>query len=118
MGADKSLKHLGFVQTYATVYAGVAEKMYKTAKSYTPKFVEPYVAKAEDVVVARAAPLMTSAQDTTGKLLSFADAKVSERRRQADGAVRPGRPTTPPRGAVRSGSLPRESPAVPSITAH
>lgn len=77
--APKALKHLSFVNDtagYAAAAATTVEGAYKRARSFTPASVEPYVAKVEDTVVAYAAPVLATAQDTGGKLLHTADEEV------------------------------------------
>lgn len=73
---DGSLKHLSFVQTGSTVAMARAEKAYGTLRTYTPGFVAPSLDKMEEQLSARAAPLLTKAQDQAALLLAFADAKV------------------------------------------
>lgn len=74
-----SLKRLEFVKSYAsyaTAAVEAAEKVYKTSRSFTPKFVEPYVVGVEDRVVAYAAPVVTAVQDKADKVLRNADHQI------------------------------------------
>jgi hypothetical protein len=74
-----TLKRLEFIKSYGsyvTYAADTADKVYKSTRSYTPKFVEPYVTGVEDRVVAYAAPVVTAVQDTADKALRTADTKL------------------------------------------
>ncbi|GFH25691.1 oil globule associated protein [Haematococcus lacustris] len=74
--SEKQLKRLGFVHqgaSYAYSYTGTAEKLYKTARSFAPTFVEPTLAQVEDRVVAITAPVVAQAQDLSEKALHIAD---------------------------------------------
>jgi hypothetical protein len=62
--------------TYVYGYTGLAEKAYKTARSFVPSFVEPTVASLEDRVIATAAPVVAKAQDVSDKMLHVADQQV------------------------------------------
>ncbi len=74
------LKRLGFVQQYAKTVAGGAatvEQVYRErVRPLVPKQVEPYVVRAEDTVVAYAAPALAAASDTAEKLLKQTDEQV------------------------------------------
>lgn len=75
----KPLKYLGFVENvagYVTASAITADKVYRNVRARTPKFVEPYVARAEDLVSAYSAPAVAKAQDAGGRLLHLADQRV------------------------------------------
>jgi hypothetical protein len=51
-------------------------QVYKSGRSYTPNFLEPYVTGLEERVVAYAAPVVTAVQDTADKALRTADTQV------------------------------------------
>lgn len=73
------LKHLGFVEnlgSFVAVSASTADKVYKQARTYTPAFVEPQVARTEDLISTYSAPLLAKGQDAGEKLLRTADDKV------------------------------------------
>jgi hypothetical protein len=86
--SDSSLKRLQFVQQAAASASGLAETAYKTARSYTPKFVEPLVSKVEDTAATVGAPYVTFLADTGAKVLHNADELVRERAPGPDRARR------------------------------
>lgn len=76
MTETTSYKRLDFVAKSVATASGLAETAYKTARSYTPTFVEPYVAKVEDTASTVGAPYMTFVADTGAKVLQNADELV------------------------------------------
>lgn len=70
------LARLGFLQAYASSALVLAESSYKTARSFVPGFVEPYVQQLEETAVALGAPYLTAAQDTAEKVVRSVDAQV------------------------------------------
>ncbi|KAJ9531006.1 oil globule associated protein [Haematococcus lacustris] len=92
--SEKQLKRLGFVHqgaSYAYSYTGTAEKLYKTARSFAPTFVEPTLAQVEDRVVAITAPVVAQAQDLSEKALHIADDQVDCILNTTDKAVADGK---------------------------
>ncbi|KAG2488777.1 hypothetical protein HYH03_012774 [Edaphochlamys debaryana] len=82
MADESKLKRLGFVQSYsARLASGAAyvEGCYQAAKPWVvPQAAVPHVAKAEDTVLAYAAPIVTKVSDSAEQLLLNTDAKVDQ----------------------------------------
>jgi hypothetical protein len=77
MAETGSYKRLEFVAKSASAASGMANTVYKTTRSFTPKFVEPYVAKVEDTAASVGTPYVTFIADTGAKVLKNADDLVS-----------------------------------------
>ena len=77
---SNDLKRLNFVSTAAAASYLEAEKLYKVAKAYVPSLVAPTVQRTEDYAAGTLAPLVASVQDLGGKLLQYADQKVTASR--------------------------------------
>lgn len=73
MAETGSYKRLEFVAKSASAATGMANTVYKTTRSFTPKFVEPYVAKVEDTAASVGTPYVTFIADTGAKVLKNAD---------------------------------------------
>ncbi|KXZ49723.1 hypothetical protein GPECTOR_20g580 [Gonium pectorale] len=79
--SNGNLKRLNFVHTYSHKLASGAafvEGVYKKAKPLVPQPVQPLLAKAEDTVLAYAAPALTKAGDQAEQLLRSADEQVDQ----------------------------------------
>lgn len=72
------LKRLNFVADTLSSAQNIAGSTYKSARQYTPGFVEPYVSRAEETVVGYSAPVVNYAQDVGEKVLRTADGTIDQ----------------------------------------